>query len=608
MQTPGGPGLAAAYGVDADGLGWTGDIDQGQHSFSCSGRGRGGRRSLVGCDFVSSPHADEHCAFDRSGAAVALTSGSSGSSRNSRTRGRGRGSSLGVEQLFGKDISEQKVPLSTPDEEWSAGSGVHHIAGARMANGTVHSHGGQERCEHVQGGRRDCSTVNGIPSEDLADLRDLDSACSVLTDGRRSLNPDRAQCEGVGSLQASKKCENGDGWCRGRTTSRGRGRGRGRSSTGTSALQVGDGRVDGMVDAGQHIDIASDDCAVPCRSSLGHRAEVPRRGRGKGGGGPHMQDSPSGARLGLTRAQGRGHGGGSERLNGEVSHSPYLLDRTCVTTSDGRAGQGLGSSVGNSGCGAGKGAGDAGSPASHWQCGDRTSAFTPEGVGRSIGSSDGIGSGRGPLLDLGNESPPSARSPNTSAGAAPCGHFAGEGAGLWNSGANSGAGGAHGGGIAVGLGAGSSARHFAGGSASSDGTHDGLHDGGGASAGIGTRHFYSSATVTSGKGARYDEVDGGGRSSLHISGKACGAKGGISGEELAARSGWSNPYPELEVREDEQTRERKHFAMNREIMACRDAWEILDLCDSRLREFNHVNVVTAFDRIAKFEKGRGSDE
>jgi len=52
----------------------------------------------------------------------------------------------------------------------------------------------------------------------------------------------------------------------------------------------------------------------------------------------------------------------------------------------------------------------------------------------------------------------------------------------------------------------------------------------------------------------------------------------------------------------EQMCHRKHVLLNREILACKDAWAILDMCDAQISEFNQVNTVTAFHRIAKFEK------
>ncbi|CAJ1371863.1 unnamed protein product [Effrenium voratum] len=52
----------------------------------------------------------------------------------------------------------------------------------------------------------------------------------------------------------------------------------------------------------------------------------------------------------------------------------------------------------------------------------------------------------------------------------------------------------------------------------------------------------------------------------------------------------------------------KHIGLNKDILACQSAEEILELCDQRLDEFNQINVVTAFHRIAKYEKARSEGE
>ncbi|CAJ1362956.1 unnamed protein product [Effrenium voratum] len=52
----------------------------------------------------------------------------------------------------------------------------------------------------------------------------------------------------------------------------------------------------------------------------------------------------------------------------------------------------------------------------------------------------------------------------------------------------------------------------------------------------------------------------------------------------------------------------KHIGLNKDILACQSAEEILELCDHRLDEFNQINVVTAFHRIAKYEKARSEGE
>eukprot|EP00930_Biecheleria_cincta_P047604 TRINITY_DN33031_c0_g1_i1.p1 TRINITY_DN33031_c0_g1~~TRINITY_DN33031_c0_g1_i1.p1 ORF type:complete len:452 (-),score=66.56 TRINITY_DN33031_c0_g1_i1:62-1417(-) len=56
----------------------------------------------------------------------------------------------------------------------------------------------------------------------------------------------------------------------------------------------------------------------------------------------------------------------------------------------------------------------------------------------------------------------------------------------------------------------------------------------------------------------------------------------------------------------EEERQRTHIALNRSILDCNDAEQILELIDARIDEFNHVNIVTAFHRIAKHEKARGA--
>lgn len=108
--------------------------------------------------------------------------------------------------------------------------------------------------------------------------------------------------------------------------------------------------------------------------------------------------------------------------------------------------------------------------------------------------------------------------------------------------------------------------------------------------------------------------DGRGRGSKGGCGGS-GARGSSGDADLLQRKGWPDAYPDWWVGQDgqrgtmtEQMCQRKYYAMNREIMECNDAWEILDYCDVHLAEFNQVNVVTAFHRVAKHEKARGKDD